>query len=215
MANRNAVLLIDNASYHGSRTTHFPRQADTKKSMIAWCSLNEVVIPHDRKTKAQLWDFLVQLQAGDREQFKDHFVIDELCRANDIELIRLAPYHPWLNPVEFAWANYKRKMRQANSEYLMKMNKPSLTFVAEKTREIFANTPADEIRKTFDHCAKMWQLCTEERLPEEIDDFDLEMEQENRVFVEEVDDGVVEDKINVEIQSSNIDINETEELDDE
>jgi len=61
----------------------------------------------------------------------------------------------------------------------------------------------------------MWQLCTEEWLPEELDDFDLGMEQENRVFVEEVNDGMVEDEISVEIQSNDIDIDETEEFDDE
>lgn len=42
------------------------------------------------------------------------FVIDQLIRSHGHEVLRLPPYHPELNAIEFIWSQLKTTVRQRN-----------------------------------------------------------------------------------------------------
>ncbi len=181
LRHQNAVLVTDNAPYHGAFLDRFPRDRDTNMQMRTWCASHSVdATPF--KTKKALWAHLKILKETDA-RYKDKYVIDELCRENGIQLVRLPPYHPFWNPIEYCWAEWKRRGRERNTEYLNTHSSASLHEIDKMTHEIFDEIPAEFVAATFRHCTNIWRKYAEET------NADFEDDADDADFVREVFDG--------------------------
>ena len=98
---------------------------------------------------------------------KPKYVVDEMAKAAGHEVVRLPPYHCELNPIELAWSQVKRYIKENNRLF-------TLTAVKELTYGGFEKVRAEEWEKLIKHVEsnfedKYWH---EDGLQEEsVDDF--------------------------------------------
>ncbi|CAO4362688.1 unnamed protein product [Caenorhabditis nigoni] len=108
-AGRPPVLVLDNASYH-CRTIE---NAPTSASKIAEIKefLDAEGVHYDRyELKTALYEKVQEhmKSVGGRTVLKKYFV-DEMAKKCAIQVIRLPPYHCFLNPIEMFWSQLKQE----------------------------------------------------------------------------------------------------------
>lgn len=92
-----SVIVMDNASYHNTRSSKIPT-SNSCKAEIQNC-LTHNSIPFDESSrKIELYDLIKK----NKERFI-MFKIDEIIKSTGFEIVRLPPYHPELNPIENIW----------------------------------------------------------------------------------------------------------------
>lgn len=107
----NAVIVMDNASYHSVRKETFPVAAWSKEKIIQWLSVRGKLVDK-RMVKHRLLE--------EAEEFRtdcDKYVIDELAKENNKIVLRLPPYHCELNPIELVWPFVKHHVTVNNTAF--------------------------------------------------------------------------------------------------
>lgn len=94
----NAVIVLDNASYHSVRSERIPNTSTRKQEILDW--LRSKNIPAEATmVRAELLE-LVKMNKPQHIRY----VIDELAEASGRVVLRTPPYHCELNPIELVWA---------------------------------------------------------------------------------------------------------------
>lgn len=107
----NAVIVMDNASYHSVKKYPCPAMSWKKQNIIKWLEAKGEII--DRHlVKRQLLEKVDKLKP-----LYDQYVIDEAARENNKTVLRLPPYHCELNPIELAWSAVKNHVKMNNTTY--------------------------------------------------------------------------------------------------
>ncbi|XP_060871648.1 uncharacterized protein LOC132945867 [Metopolophium dirhodum] len=149
LLNENAVIVMDNASYHSVKKDPFPLISSKKADIISWLENKGEVVDHT-KIKSQLLE-RAQVLKPQYEQY----VIDDLAKAANKTVVRLPPYHYELNPIELAWSSVKNYVRMNNTTYKLQDVRKLLEEGVERvTPDMWKNFVAHVIKEedTF------WQI---------------------------------------------------------
>jgi hypothetical protein len=90
------------APYHSVRTEKPPTRSAKKSVLQNYVFQNGIEFDASR-TKKQLWEIIEPTL----QNFQIIYEIDVLLAQNDIDVLRLPPYHCQYNPIELAWAHCK------------------------------------------------------------------------------------------------------------
>jgi transposase len=133
----NAVIIMDNASYHNTLKDDGVPSLNNKKSVLKdWLDKEGVTYDQDC-IRPQLIE-LINRQRPSKTYFLDDLLKnDPLYKGRNIEILRTPPYHPELQPIEKCWAVMKQELGR-NCDFTMKGLKNNLDIVWEKfTRKTF------------------------------------------------------------------------------
>ncbi|XP_045450769.1 uncharacterized protein LOC123659609 isoform X1 [Melitaea cinxia] len=104
----NAVIIMNNASYHNALLEKAPNSNSNKHAMQTWLAGKNIPFAETMK-KIELYDLILR-----HKDIHKRFVIDELIRSKGFEILRLPPYHPELNPIEKIWGILKNYVASKN-----------------------------------------------------------------------------------------------------
>ncbi|XP_050065049.1 uncharacterized protein LOC126553979 [Aphis gossypii] len=107
----NAVIVMDNASYHSVKKNPFPTMSWTKQKILNWLEREGEVITQTM-VKSQLLEVAQKYKSS-----HEKYVIDEEAKEHDKVVLRLPPYHCELNPIELAWSWIKNYVRMNNTTF--------------------------------------------------------------------------------------------------
>lgn len=145
----NAVIVMDNASYHSRRAERIPTSSWRKAAIQDWLHSKNIEFNAD-----MLRAELLHLVYIHKEKYNVH-VTDEMAAAANKTVLRLPPYHCELNPIEMVWAQIKGEVASKNTTF-------KLPHVQALLMEAVANVTADTWKKCVDHVikeeSKMWDL---------------------------------------------------------
>ncbi|GBP93353.1 hypothetical protein EVAR_85164_1 [Eumeta japonica] len=85
---------MDNASYHNTFAEKVPNSNSKKADMQEWLTYKNIEFREDMK-KIELYDIILKHKDNSK-----NYAIDAIAKENDIDILRLPPYHPDLNPIE-------------------------------------------------------------------------------------------------------------------
>ena len=109
---KNALIVMDNASYHNTLSEHSAPTAICKKEKIsAWLRKNGIPIGEDC-LKVELVEILEKIAPAPT------YALDEMVTSFKHEILRTPPYHPELQPIETCWAIIKNQMAR-NCDFTM------------------------------------------------------------------------------------------------
>ncbi|KAH9629124.1 hypothetical protein HF086_008573 [Spodoptera exigua] len=109
----NALVVMDNASYHSRRQEKIPVTSWKKQDIQEWLTSKQISY-ETNETKVQLLEKVKDVKT----QYKS-YVVDEMAKAVGVEVLRLLPYHCELNPIELVWANVKGYVARKNTSFKM------------------------------------------------------------------------------------------------
>ncbi|KAH9638425.1 hypothetical protein HF086_007732 [Spodoptera exigua] len=102
-----SLVVMDNAPYHCTQTNKAPTMSSLKVDMQKW--LQEKGIHFEETwTKAVLFGIIKENKG------QPTYVVDELLKRHNHEVLRLPPYHCDLNPIEKIWSLVKRRVAEKN-----------------------------------------------------------------------------------------------------
>lgn len=107
----NAVIVLDNASYHSRKLDKAPTTSSRKQDITEWLRSKNIACD-DTMLKLQLLDLVKQ----NKDRF-EKFVVDEMAKSTNRRVIRLPPYHCELNPIELVWAQVKGYVAANNKSF--------------------------------------------------------------------------------------------------
>ncbi|XP_060855616.1 uncharacterized protein LOC132933332 [Metopolophium dirhodum] len=136
----NAIIVMDNASYHSVKKQKIPVRSWRKQAIIDWLE-NKVY-----KIK----------------KYHDTYVIDEYAKDNGKLVLRLPPYHCELNPI--AWSSVKSYVRTHNTTFKLKDVMELLKKAVEHVSPDMWKNFIEHVKKVED---KFWDL---EHITDEITD---------------------------------------------
>jgi len=110
----NAIIVMDNASYHSVKKCQIPNMSWKKQKIIDWIESKGEIVTHPI-CKNDLMKEVRRLK-----DTYDKYVIDEYAKDNKKLVLRLPPYHCELNPIELAWSTVKNYVRTHNSTFKIK-----------------------------------------------------------------------------------------------
>ncbi len=100
----NAMIIMDNASYHNTLSSCSPPTPNSKKERI-WNWLIENQIPCEKSSlKVELVTVLEKIAP------LPVYEVDEMANKQGHEILRTPPYHPELQPIELCWGIVKNYM---------------------------------------------------------------------------------------------------------
>jgi len=145
----NAVIIMDNASYHSVEKDPTPVRSWKKQDIINWMeSKGEVVI--QPIVKAVLLERVKKIKSE-----HEKYVIDEYAKENNKTVLRLPPYHCELNPIELAWSSVKHYVRTHNNTYKIKDVQELLKQGVEHvTQEMWTNFVEHVVKEEH----KFWKI---------------------------------------------------------
>ncbi|KAE9523362.1 hypothetical protein AGLY_016310 [Aphis glycines] len=145
----NAVIVMDNASYHSVKKDPTPVRSWKKQEIINWLeSKGEVVI--QPIVKAVLLERVKKIKSE-----HEKYVIDEYAKENNKTVLRLPPYHCELNPIELAWSSVKHYVRTHNNTYKLKDVQELLKQGVEHvTQEMWTNFVEHVVKEEH----KFWKI---------------------------------------------------------
>lgn len=149
LLNENAVIVMDNASYHSVKKDPCPVISWKKSDIINWLENKGEVVDHT-KVKSQLLE-RAQVLKPQYEQY----VIDELAKAANKTVVRLPPYHCELNPIELAWSSVKNYVRMNNTTYKLQDVRKLLEEGVERVTPDMWKNFITHVTKEED---KFWQI---------------------------------------------------------
>ncbi|XP_046966920.1 uncharacterized protein LOC124534920 [Vanessa cardui] len=137
-----SVIVMDNASYHNTRSSKIPTSNSSKGEMQKWLTENGISFDN-RFKKVELYDLI--------KKKKDRFItfkIDDFIRKKGFGILRLPPYHPELNPIENIWGIIKNQIAAKNIGQTM-------TLVQNLIDECINNIDQTTWRNTCKHVEKI------------------------------------------------------------
>jgi hypothetical protein len=140
------VIVLDNASIHNAKSERIPTwgKLDEKRDFC-----KKYGLPYEGKTGKELSLFLKQLKEENGDRY-EKFIIDEIAREYNIEVLRTPPYHCWLNPIELVWSHVKSTVRKLN----FAATKHNLANIQKIVDDAFSRLTADDIRGFFSKVRK-------------------------------------------------------------
>ncbi|CAO4381420.1 unnamed protein product [Caenorhabditis nigoni] len=179
-AGRPPVLVLDNASYHCRTIENAPTSASKVAEIREF--LDAEGVHYDRhELKAALYKKVQEhmKSVGGRTVFKKYFV-DEVAKQYGIQVIRLPPYHCFLNPIEMFWSQLKQEVRTvgSTSSRLEEVRDRSLQFMenfsSEASLKLFNKVEKEEntLRELLEIRSQELKEIAEEREQFEIFDSD-------------------------------------------
>lgn len=143
-----SVIVMDNAPYHSRRLEQQPTSAWRKGQLIEWLR-NKDISHSDQMLKVEL------LTLARQHKGPVKYVVDEMAKSNNVEVIRLPPYHCELNPIELIWAQVKAEVAKRNRTFKL----PDVKLLLE---EALKNVTAENWKRCISHVKKeeerMWEL---------------------------------------------------------
>ena len=119
----NSLFVIVNAPYHNRRLEPVPTMSSRKQIMQDWLTARGIEYP-EHALKWELYDIIKASKVSPK------YAVDEMVKAAGHEVVRLPPYHSELNPIELAWSQVKRYIKENNTLF-------TLTAVKELTNKGF------------------------------------------------------------------------------
>ncbi|XP_050431104.1 uncharacterized protein LOC126839733 [Adelges cooleyi] len=110
----NAVIVMDNTSYHSVKKDRIPVMSWKKQDIINWLESKDEIV-----TQPTIKALLLEKVQTLKSQY-DKYVIDEYAKDNNKTILRLPPYHCELNPIELAWSSVKSYVRTHNNTFKLK-----------------------------------------------------------------------------------------------
>ena len=108
----NALIIMDNASYHNILSPHSAPTIKCKKDRIRfWLEKNNIPLSNDC-LKAEMIDVLYKIAPPPT------YIIDEIATEHGHEILRTPPYHPELQPIETCWGVVKNQVAR-NCDFTM------------------------------------------------------------------------------------------------
>ena len=108
----NALIIMDNASYHNILSPHSAPTIKCKKDKIrSWLEQNNIPLSTDC-LKAEMIDILNKIAPPPT------YIIDEIAAEHGHEILRTPPYHPELQPIETCWGVVKNQVAR-NCDFTM------------------------------------------------------------------------------------------------
>jgi len=111
---KNAIIVMDNASYHSVKKHKIPVRSWRKQAIIDWLENKGEIVEHSA-VKNDLMERVNKIKKK-----YDQYVIDEYAKDNNKIILRLPPYHCELNPIELAWSSVKSYVRMHNNTFKLK-----------------------------------------------------------------------------------------------
>lgn len=137
----NAVVVMDNASYHSRRQEKIPVTSWKKQDIQNWLSSKDISFePNETKVK-----LLTKVKAIKTKY--QSYVIDEMAKKVGVEVLRLPPYHCELNPIELVWADVKGYVARNNTTFKM-------ADVKKLFQEALDNITAEKWKNCISHVKK-------------------------------------------------------------
>lgn len=137
----NAVIVIDNASYHSRKIEKPPSSSWRKVDIQNWLTSKEIQYDEDM-VRAELLR-LVNIHKSNY----NFYVIDELAKSQNKTVLRLPPYHCELNPIELVWAQIKNEVAAKNKTF-------KLSEVRQLLLDALGNVTATTWQKCINHVIK-------------------------------------------------------------
>lgn len=137
----NAVVVMDNASYHSRRQEKIPVTSWKKTDIQEWLSSKQISF-EAKETKVQLLEKVKEVKSRYQS-----YVIDEMAKAVGVEVLRLPPYHCELNPIELVWADIKGYVARKNTTFKM-------ADVKKLLQEALSNISAEKWQNCISHVKK-------------------------------------------------------------
>lgn len=137
----NAVVVMDNASYHSRRLEKTPVTSWKKQDIQEWLSSKQISFEVN-ETKVQL----LEKVKGIKSQYTS-YVVDEMAKEVGVEVLRLPPYHCELNPIELVWADVKGYVARKNTTFKM-------ADVKKLLQEALNNISAEKWQNCISHVKK-------------------------------------------------------------
>lgn len=161
----NSVIVMDNAPYHTVRVDKAPTTASRKEHIISWLQRHNVNADSSL-TKGAL------LSLVDENKFPEKYVIYELAKSHEHEVIRLPPYHCHFNSIELIWAQIKNYIGKENKSFTM-------TEIEKLTLHAVNRVTAQELRKCVQHVEKELRKAKEREgiLDNEVDQLIIKLEE--------------------------------------
>lgn len=104
----NSVIVLDNASYHSRLLSKVPNNSTKKEDILNFMKNKNISIPEKIPTKTELLNIIKS------HKFQKEYVIDELCRSQGHDVLRLPHYYCIFNPIELIWSTIKKRLRRIN-----------------------------------------------------------------------------------------------------
>jgi len=165
----NAIIVMDNASYHSVKKHRIPVKSWRKQAIIDWLESRGVIVQHPI-VKNDLMEKVNEI----KNQY-NQYVIDEYAKENNHIILRLPPYHCELNPIELAWSSVKSYVRTHNNTFKLKDVLELLQKGVEHVTPDMWKNFIEHVKKVED---KFWDL---EHLTDEVMD-ELPEESERHVL---------------------------------
>ena len=108
---KNAVIVLDNASYHTRRVEPIPTSSWRKADVMKWVIDHGISVSDDLLKRE-----LLHIVNENKEKYLK-YVIDEMVRKAGLQLLRLPPYHCELNPIEMVWSQLKHFIKMNNTTF--------------------------------------------------------------------------------------------------
>ncbi|XP_060858361.1 uncharacterized protein LOC132935765 [Metopolophium dirhodum] len=138
----NAIIVMDNASYHSIKKDPVPTMAWKKDDIINWLKSKDIVFDKPM-LKFRLLDKVNKIKP-----LHNKYVIDEEALKTNRHVLRLPPYHCELNSIELAWSVVKNHVKQNNITFNLNYVKKLLIEGVQKvTSDMWANFVSHTIKE--------------------------------------------------------------------
>ena len=139
------ILVIDNAPYHSRLMDEFKRPKKRKADMKLWLTHHDIAYD-ERELNAELWlkitDYLKNYRG-------EKYFLDAQLKSQQIEVVRMPPYHCDFNPIEKCWSFRKQFVAAKNQS---KSTLSELTLWWEDSRQAMT---LDHIEKLFERAIRI------------------------------------------------------------
>lgn len=106
----NSVIVMDNASYHSRILNKVPNSNTKKEDILKFMESKNIDVEY--KNKVPIKKELLKIIKS--YNFKNEYVVDNICTTHGHTLLRLPPYYCIFNPIELIWGTIKKSLRKRN-----------------------------------------------------------------------------------------------------
>ncbi|XP_022174483.1 uncharacterized protein LOC111036671 [Myzus persicae] len=145
----NAVIVMDNAPYHSVKQEKCPNLNTRKADIIAWLESKREVVD-----KSMVIRELIPI-VNRLKPIHNKYVIDEMVKTHNKDVLRLPPYHCELNPIELAWSSVKNYVRKNNTTFKLQDVKRLLI---EGVKRVDSEMWKNFIKHVVDEEDKLWNM---------------------------------------------------------